>query len=434
MIDKKLLENRLKRIINLYDNLDELIETLPVNLPKGAKEQVKKIIFSNKEINEVISGFKERRPPRLIMVGRTGVGKSSLINAIFGKYIARTSPVEIGTTQLSRYNYESDGDILFEVIDTRGIAESSNDKETTAEEDLKKTIEDFEPDAVLFLSDATQRARMDEDVNFIKKVYEEIGKEIPLVTVLTHVDNLEPSRIKEPDKYNISKLRNIEDKKLQMERLLQRLNVNCSTVVPVSTYIEWNKEDPHLLSRLEQEELVIDFDGRYNIDELIDFLEGNIDFRASIYLMMTTRIDKAIKKISNLIINGFGVASSTIALTPIPFSDIAILVPLQLILVIFIAYLSGADIDKDSAKEFLLGIGGVGALGYGLRTLAQQGSKFLNLVLPGAGSAVSGTIAFSGTYAIGKAAQAYYIDKKSRDEVETIMKKASEEGKEKAYN
>ncbi|OUA54988.1 GTPase [Bacillus thuringiensis] len=432
MIDKKLFETRLNRIINLYDDLDNLIETLPVKLPEGAKEQVKKIIFSNKEINDVIAGFKERRPPRLILVGRTGVGKSSLINAIFGKYIAKTSPVEIGTNQLSRYNYEIDGDILFEVIDTRGIAESTNEKETTAEEDFKNAIEDFDPDAVLFLSDATERARMDEDVDYIKKLYKEIGTEIPLVTVLTHVDDLEPSRIKEPYKYTSSKLRNIQDKKAQMEKLLKNSNVACSTVIPVSTYIEWNKEDPHLLSVQEQQELTIDFDGRYNIDELIDFLENNIDFRASIYLMMTARIDTAIKKISNLIINGFSIASSTIALTPIPFSDIAILVPLQLILVIFIAYLSGSDIDKDTAKEFLLSIGGVGALGYGLRTFAQQGSKLLNLVLPGSGSAVSGTLAFSGTYAIGKTAQAYYIDKKGTEELDTIMKKASEEGKDKA--
>ncbi|MGG1324059.1 GTPase [Priestia megaterium] len=429
MLNKELLENRLNRIVNLYDNLDSLIDKLPVKLPNGAKNQIKKIIFGNKEISEIISGLKERRPPRLIMVGRTGVGKSSLINAIFGKYIAKTSPVEIGTNQLKRYNYESDGDILFEVIDTRGIAESSTESLTTAEDDLKRAIEDFDPDAILFLSNATERARMDEDVTYIKSLYEEVGTQIPLLTVLTHVDDLEPSRIKESNQYTDSKKKNISDKKLQMENLLKKFEVACSTVIPVSTYIEWNKEDPHLLSLKEQKNLIIDFDGRYNVDELVDFLENNLDFRASIHLMMTTRIDKAVRKISNLIIKGFAVASTTVALTPIPFSDIAVLVPLQLILIIFIAYLSGADIDKESAKEFLLSAGGVGALGYGLRTLAQQGGKFLNLLTPGAGSAVSSALAFSGTFSIGKAAQAYYIDKKSKDELENIMKNANEEAK-----
>ncbi|GAB2545002.1 GTPase [Gracilibacillus alcaliphilus] len=432
MLNKAILDKRLNRIIHLYDNLDDLIESLPVKLPDGAKSKVKQLIFSNKEINETIANLKERRPPRLILVGRTGVGKSSLINAIFGKYIAKTSPVAIGTNQLERYNYEADGDVLFEVIDTRGIAESSTNQNTSAEEDFTKAVQAFDPDAVLFLSDATQRARMDEDVAYIKKVYQDIGFEIPLVTVLTHVDNLEPARIKEPDQYTESKLRNIREKKQQMEDLLQELQVKTSKVIPVSTYIEWDRPDPHLLSREEQETLTIDFDGRYNIEELLDFLEHNIDFRAAIHLMMSTRIDKAVKRISKLIIEAFAIASTAIALTPIPVSDMAVLVPLQLILVIFIAYLSGADVDKDSAKEFLLSIGGVGILGYGLRTLAQQGSKFLNLVLPGSGSAVSSTIAFSGTYAIGKAAQAYYIDKKSKNELEAIMKEASEEAKKKA--
>ena len=426
---KKDFEKRLERVINLYDNLDELINTLPLEMPEGAKDTVKKMIFSNEEINEVITGLKERRPPRILLIGRTGVGKSSLINALFGKYIAKTSPVKIGTNQLSRYDYKTNGEVVFEVIDTRGIGESTTHNTTTAEEDLKGAVEDFDPDAILFLSDATQRARMDEDVNYIKGVYNYIGMEIPLVTVLTHVDNVEPSRIKEPDQYNRSKLRNIESKKQDMENLLSELNVNNSIVIPVSAYIEWDREDPHLLSTEEQEQLMIEFDGRYNIEELIDFLQNNMDFRAAIHLLMNTRLEIAVKKISSVMINAFGLASATVALTPIPFSDIAILVPLQLILVIFIGYLSGANVDKETAKEFLISMGGVGAAGYGLRVLAQQGSKALNLVAPGAGSAVSSSVAYAGTFAIGKAAQAYYIDQVNEEDLPEILEKANEKGK-----
>lgn len=420
----KILENRINRVVNLYDNLEELIETLPVSLPKGAQEQIKKLIFGNKDINDLISSLKERRPPRLFMIGRTGVGKSSLINAIFGKYVARTSPVQIGTNQVQRYNYESDGRILFEVMDTRGIAEYSNEQNTVAEEQLKEEIEKFDPDAVLFLTNATERARMDEDVEYIKQLYTEINTEIPLITVITHIDDLEPSRIKEAEKYTASKIRNIDEKKLQMERLLKKFDLNCSAVIPVSAYIEWDLEDPHLLNMEDQRKLSIEFDGRYNIEELLDFLETNMDFQASVYLMMMTRVDKVVKKIANKITSTFAAASGAVGLSPIPVSDIAVLVPIQLILITSIAYLSGTDINKESAKEFLVSFGGIGILGYGLRVAAQQGSKLLNIVIPTAGSAISSAIAFSGTLAIGKGAIAYYIDKKSKNEVENEIKNA----------
>lgn len=148
------------------------------------------------------------------------------------------------------------------------------------------------------------------------------------------------------------------------------------------------------------------------------------------HLMMSTRIDCVLKNISETITKGCATASTTIAVTPISFSDIAVLLPLQMILVTFIAYLNGTDVTNNSVKEFLLGIGSVGALGYGLRALAQQGSKFLNVVLPGTGSVVSSALAFSGTYAINKTAQAYYIDKKTKSKLERIMKQASDEAKE----
>jgi len=91
--------------------------------------------------------------------------------------------------------------------------------------------------------------------------------------------------------------------------------------------------------------------------------------------------------------------------------------------------LSGSDINAESAKAFWIGMGGVGALGYGLRTLVQQGSKIINLTAPGAGSAISSTVAYSGTYAVGKTAQGYYIENQTKEELEATKKRAFKEGK-----
>ena len=79
-------------------------------------------------------------------------------------------------------------------------------------------------------------------------------------------------------------------------------------------------------------------------------------------------------------------------------------------LVSLIASLSGRDVSLDTAKEFILSMGGVAGAGYIFRLVAQQASKLANGIFPGAGSAVSAGIAAAGTSAIGKAAISYYID------------------------
>lgn len=103
-------------------------------------------------------------------------------------------------------------------------------------------------------------------------------------------------------------------------------------------------------------------------------------------------------------------------------------------LVSLIASLSGRDISLDTAKEFILGMGGIAGAGYGFRVVAQQASKFLNAVWPGAGSGVSSLIAASGTSAVGKAAVAYYIDDLSIVEVKKKFEEAKKEKDETSAN
>ena len=108
-------------------------------------------------------------------------------------------------------------------------------------------------------------------------------------------------------------------------------------------------------------------------------------------------------------------------MTPIPVSDIYVLLIIQSALVCLIASLSGRDISLNTAKEFILSIGGVVGVGYVFRLVAQQASKFLNAIWPGSGSAVSSGIAALGTSAIGKAAIAYYIDGQDIEEAKKVF-------------
>src|SRR5699024_7546156 len=157
-------------------------------------------------------------------------------------------------------------------------------------------------------------------------------------------------------------------------------------VIPVSTYIEWSHEEPDELTEEERQKLHIEFDGRYNIDKLVEYLEDNMDFRASVYMLMNKRLDQAIKQIANRFVKVFSTTSAGIAVTPIPASDIFVLVPIQILEVTVIAYLTGTTVDVKAARDFIMSLGGVTLAGIGFRFVAQQGSKFMNLVIPGSGS------------------------------------------------
>lgn len=150
------------------------------------------------------------------------------------------------------------------------------------------------------------------------------------------------------------------------------------------------------------------------------------DYAAKMGFKMAIRLNEVVKKIAKHLKNIFSAISATVALTPIPIADIYILLLIQSLLVALIASLSGRDISLETAKEFILGLGGVVGAGYSFRLLAQQATKLFNFVFPGSGSVVSSGIASYGTSTIGKAAISHYIDNKT---IEMVKKKYKEDNK-----
>ena len=69
--DTSNIEERLDHLVNLYENLDEWLDKIP-GLPVEVRNRIKKGLVKNQEMTRLVDGIKNRRPPRFVLVGRTG--------------------------------------------------------------------------------------------------------------------------------------------------------------------------------------------------------------------------------------------------------------------------------------------------------------------------------------------------------------------------
>lgn len=413
------IKERIRKTADILNNFDGFLNETIDKIPGGKKISGEILGKMHEEAKTLAEVLNNTRPPRFLLVGKTGAGKSSLLNALLGYYAAEVSAVEVGTKKAHMVSLEKNGEKLMEIIDTRGIFESTPDGRDTSAKDLQKTIEHFEPDAAIFVFRAKDRAHLDIDVRLVKEKIAAGLAKVPVIVAVSQADELDPAREKKASEYSSDKMENIEKAVAQVKEVLDMTSLRYVDILPVSAYIEWDFAS-------EPEKIL--FDGRYNIDKLLDLLENNMEVKAQIGLLLSTRSELALRKIAVMVVDTLSKIASTIALTPIPVADVFPLLALQTAMVTIVSYLAGRKGDFSGAKDFILSLGVVGVGGYTFRFIAQQFTKLIPM--PGAASIISAGVAYTGTNAIGAAAIAYYFDKVAdSDRLKEIVKDRMAKGK-----
>ena len=165
--DSMKIEQRLQNMKNFYTKVGDLLDNLPDAIPEKARQKIRDTILGDEELKNLMDGVDSHRPPRIFLIGRTGVGKSSLINALCGAYVAPVSDTRSCTETAQTYQCKDGERTLMEILDTRGIAESDNlNAEISAEDMLINQVKEFSPDVAIFMLNCTHRDDVDSDVNF----------------------------------------------------------------------------------------------------------------------------------------------------------------------------------------------------------------------------------------------------------------------------
>ncbi len=130
-----------------------------------------------------------------------------------------------------------------------------------------------------------------------------------------------------------------------------------------------------------------------------------------------TNARRAQAHIAGSLLKSFSALCGVIGVQPIPLADLPILTTLQTLMVGMIIHTTGRPFSARLAAEFL------GALGVniGAGLALREGARALVRIVPIWGNAVSGFVAGAGTYAIGKAAIAYFIEETPITETRKIF-------------
>ena len=211
-----------------------------------------------------------------------------------------------------------------------------------------------------------------------------------MVAVVTQVDELDPKRVEPPvrgrDQAAQHRNRGADDRG-GPERARRRAGPGRTRCPPTPSTINDAEGAPRV------------YDNYWNIEELVDYLVEVLPRSAQVQMARLAQSARVQEKLARKMTAAAVGGRRSIGAVPIPVADIVPITALQIGLVTGIAYLSGREMSKSSAREFLVALGANVGAAFALREGARASAKF---VFPGAGSAVSAGVAFAGTWATGR--------------------------------
>lgn len=348
-------------LLHVVERLEGLLGKLPAAIQKPVLHELVPL----KEL------FLQQRPPRLLLAGSGRWPMPQVVNLLFSGEAVEPSPQTV--FEIFRWQ-----DIVLKdrgtvsVLDARGAADD-------AEKTVRAELERASADVIVIVSDGsegrTKVRRSAENGSDCVQWNDDRHKDAGIVAI--HVEPTPGARHNgEPAKMDWS------------EKIQPELHGR------VWGGFEFSGESGHGVA------------DRAAAHQFVSVLAKKLPNECRVEIVRISGDREAQREIANILIKSTAAICTAIGAQPIPLADLPILTTLQLVMVSGVMYLSGRERSLRAATEF---VGAIGA-NVGAGMLLREGARALLKFFPGWGNVVCGMVAGAGTFAIGHAASAYFLE------------------------
>ena len=323
---------------------------MEISIEKVAEDCIKAI---NDKVNNL-------NTLNIIVAGKTGVGKSTLINGVFRENLVETGMGKPITTHMRKISKK---DFPLNIYDTRGF-ELGKDAQKEVKNEILDTIskgmasKDINEviHCIWYCINTASNRVEPEEIQWLKDFAEENKvTQVPVIIILTQ---------------SFSK-----KKAQEMRNLILDENLDVIQVIPVLA-MDYEIDEEYIAKA-------------YGLDTLIRVMSEVLpgELQDTLQNVQKASLEEK-KRYAQAAVATATAAAFGEGFSPIPFADAALLVPTQVAMIASITAIFGLEVNKSIITAFVsstLGAGGATVAG---RTIVSNVLK----LLPGAGTVAGGTI------------------------------------------